>query len=112
MLSAINSKQFTIISRINSQRHNFNATNEIVAKSGNLRGFLPFRIYVKSIFAGFRRSKTAIVTIFEALYFDFWKTFTIENVKNCQKSNSRVFEIAKIVIFKLLQSLKFISRKN
>ena len=52
---AINSKKFTIISLINSQRHNFNATNEIVAKSGNLRGFLPFKIYVKSIFACFRR---------------------------------------------------------
>ena len=33
----------------------------------------------------FRRSKTAILTILEALNFDFWKNFTHENVKSSQK---------------------------
>ena len=46
---------------------------------------LPFWFYVKSILADFRRSKTDILTILEALNFDFWKSYTLENVKNSQK---------------------------
>ena len=51
------------------------------AQCGNVRIFLPFRFYVKSILADFRRSKSAFLTILEALNFDFWKTVTLEMSK-------------------------------
>jgi len=53
---------------------------------GNFRVFLPLGFYVKSIFADFKKSKSAILTILEALTFDFWGYFTFENVKNALKS--------------------------
>ena len=54
---------------------------------GNFRIFLSLWFYVKSILADFRRSKTAILTILEALNFDFWKNLTLEKVKDSQKFN-------------------------
>ena len=48
------------------------------------RHFLQLWFYVKSILVDFRRSKTAVLTILEALNFDFWKNFTLENVKSPQ----------------------------
>jgi len=40
---------------------------------------------VKSILADYRRSETAVLTILEALNFDFWKNYTLNNAKNSQK---------------------------
>ena len=36
-------------------------------------------------FADFTRSKTVVLTFSEALNFDFWKNFTLENVTISQK---------------------------
>ena len=52
---------------------------------GNLAIFQPLCFYVKTILADFTGSKTAILTILEALNFEFWKNFTLENVTNSQK---------------------------
>ena len=52
----------------------------------NLAIFLSVWFYVKSILADFRRSKTAVLTILEAMNFEFWQFFTLENVKSVQKS--------------------------
>ena len=43
------------------------------------------------------RSKPAIFTILEVLNFDFWKYFTLENVKNSQKF--RDAQMIKMVVF-------------
>ena len=40
---------------------------------------------MKSIVAVFKTSKPAVLTILEALNFNFWKNVTLENVKNPQK---------------------------
>ena len=53
---------------------------------GNLAIFLPLWLYVKSILADFRRSKTGILlTIWESLAFDFWKNSILENVISFHK---------------------------
>ena len=57
-----------------------------ITQLGNLAIFLPFRYYLKSIAADFRRSKTAILTISEALNLDFWKNFTLEKMSKISKN--------------------------
>ena len=52
-----------------------------VWKSSN---FFAALFLVKSILADFRNTETVILTILEALNFDFWKYFTLENVKSIQ----------------------------
>ena len=44
---------------------------------GNFRIFLPFRIYVKSILVSLKPSKTAILTIWETVNFEFLRSFDI-----------------------------------
>ena len=56
-----------------------------ITQRRNLAIMLWLWFYVKSILADFRRSRTAVLTIMEALNFDFWKNFTLENVKSSQK---------------------------
>ena len=84
----------------------------------NLRFFLPLRFYVKLILADFRRSETAILTIFEALIFNFFETFIFENVKNSQKCKIqgclngqsrrfRGFNSQKLILRKILVAGKF-----
>ena len=41
---------------------------------------------MQSILADFRKAKTAVLTIMEALNFDFRKNFTLENIKSCRNS--------------------------
>ena len=45
--------------------------------------------YVKSILADFRRPKTAILTILEALNLDLWEFLHFKMSKNCQKFESQ-----------------------
>jgi len=52
---------------------------------------------VESVLANFRKSKTDVLTTFEALQFDFWKNVPFENVKSAQKF--RVAQMIKIVVF-------------
>ena len=68
--------------------------------------FMPPRFYVKSITTS--SSKTAI---FEALSFDFNDYLQFLKTEIHQKSKSRVSNIAKKVVFDILQSLQLISRK-
>ena len=46
-----------------------------IPQCGNFWIFLPFRFYVKSIFADFKRSKTAILTLFATQNFAFFFFF-------------------------------------
>ena len=55
--------------------------------------------YVKSILVDFRRSKTAVETILEALNFDFWKNFTVEILKVLKNSKFRAALLVKIANF-------------
>ena len=75
----------------------------------NFSIFLPLWFYVKSIVADFRRSKTAVLTILEAMTFDFWKNFMLENVKNSQKFNK--LQMVRIAVFGASKLPKLISRK-
>jgi len=49
-----------------------------------------------SVLANFRRSKTAVFTILEALNFDFWKNFTVDILKVLKNSTFRVAQMVKI----------------
>ena len=62
-----------------------------IIQCGNLPIIMPLWFYVKSIFADFRRSKTAILTILKALNFVFWKNFILGNVKSSQNFNIRSY---------------------
>ena len=57
--------------------------------------FLPLWFFVKSFWAGYRRSKPAISTIFESLNLDFWEFHTLEYQKI--KQNSKIIA-AKMVM--------------
>ena len=54
---------------------------------------------MKSVLADFRRSKTAVFIILEALNFDFWKNFTVEILKVLKNSKFRAAEMVKIANF-------------
>ena len=54
---------------------------------------------MKSILAYFGRPKTAIVTILKALNFDFWKNFTLENVKSAENSKFRAAHMVQMAVF-------------
>ena len=57
-----------------------------ITQCGNFRNFLSPIFYVKSILADFKRSKTVILTILEALNFHFFGImYTLENVRNFNK---------------------------
>ena len=56
-----------------------------VSQCGNLAIFLSLWFYVKLILADLTGSKTVILTILEALNFEFFGNFTFENVKTIQK---------------------------
>ena len=67
---------------------------------GSLIGiFLQLHFYVKSILTDFRRSKSAILTILEALNFDFWKNFTLENVLRSKNQKFRAALMVKMSVF-------------
>ena len=68
---------------------------------GNLRIFLPFRFYVKSIFANLRRSKTAIFDIFEGFEFRNFGNCWCFQMWNFQKSKFRASKMTKIEVFEL-----------
>ena len=80
--------------------------------------------YVESISADYRRSKTAILTILQAVNFEYiWITFTLENVKNSQKfkiqscSNDKngslwVFQWPKLISYQNLIGRKILKFPN
>ena len=78
--------------------------------------FLPLWFYVKSILAHFRRSKTAVWTILKTLNSNFWKNYTLENVKSSPKFIAA--QMAKLAVFgalkwpKLIFTLNLNGRKN
>ena len=79
----------------------------VYAHYGNFRNSLSFTFHVKSILAAFKRSKTAVLTILEALNFDFWKNFTLENVTNSQNiHNSEQLKSSKSQLLSLWSSQK------
>ena len=70
--------------------------------------FLPLTFYVKSFFDDFKVSKTAILTILDALNVDFGNFWKAEI---CQIQKSRASKTAKMADLDLLDSPKLISRK-
>ena len=87
----------------------------IKAQFENFRIFLPLWFYVKLVLADFRRSETAVLTIWTTLNFYFLKNFTLENVRISKNSKfKRVkwwkqqfqgFKTAKIYLFLLCNDL-------
>ena len=73
------------------------------SQSRKMTNFLPLRFYVKSFFDDFRFSKTAILTILEALNVDFGDFFKAAIYQNQKFRASKTAE--------LLDSPKLISRK-
>ena len=57
-----------------------------IPQFGSLAIFLILWFYLKSVLAVLWRLKTAVLTIFTALNFEFWKNSTLEDVKSFQKS--------------------------
>ena len=55
---------------------------------------------MKSILAGLRRSKFAILTILEALNIAFCKNFTLENVKNSQKIQNSALKVVRNAVLR------------
>jgi len=53
---------------------------------------------VKPTLAEFSGSKTANLTMLKALNFDFWKNFTLENVKNGHNSKFRAAQMVKMAV--------------
>ena len=51
---------------------------------------------MKSILAEFGGPKTAVLTILETLNFDFWKNYTLENVKISQKFKFRAAQMVRM----------------
>ena len=88
------------------------AGNSLIStpQCGNLRIWLSFRFYVKSILLDFRRSKTAILTTLEALNFVNFISFTHFRCKDLKKINIQS-QCVKMPDFALLESPKLISRK-
>ena len=70
-----------------------------IPQCGNLAIFLGLWFHVKTILADFRRSIIAVLTILEALNFDSWKNFTLDNVKITKNSNLRTAQIVKMAVF-------------
>ena len=66
---------------------------------GNLKIFLPLWFYVKSILADFRRSKTVVLTILQALNFDFWKNLTLEMSKVPKNSIFKAAQLVQMAVF-------------
>ena len=75
---------------------------------GNLANFLPLRFYVKSVLAAFKRSKTAVLNILEALNFDISE---ITHLKMLKIPKNSKFRAAKTVtkVFRGLKMTKLIS---
>ena len=57
------------------------------------------------------KGKIGILTILEALNFDFWKNVTLENVKHFQIFKSRAAQLVKMAGFGDSKGPKSISRK-
>ena len=53
---------------------------------------------MKSILADFRRSKSAFLTILEALNFDFWKNVTLENVESFKSKKFRPAQMVNMAV--------------
>ena len=87
---------------------------ERTTQCGNLAIFLSLWFYVKSILAEFRRSKNAILTILEALDFDFWKNLIIA-ICECHRfpkiQHSELLKQPKWQSLTLWNQSKLISRK-
>ena len=62
-------------------------------------------------FGDSKSAKYAILSQLEALNFDFYDFVHFLKVENYQINKMRAFEIAKMAVFLLPQSLKLISRK-
>jgi len=73
--------------------------------------FLPLRFYVKSILAIFRSSKTAILTILEALKILYSAISALANCKNFLKQKFRSAETITKVDLEIPSSQEMISRK-
>ena len=52
-------------------------------------------------FGEFKVIKVVILTLSEALNFDFWDISAIQNLKNPQNQNSAPLKIVKIAVFRL-----------
>ena len=65
----------------------------------NVAIFVPLALYVKSILANFRRSKTAILTILVGLNFDFWEKIHFKMSKITKKSKFRAAKMVKMAVF-------------
>ena len=68
---------------------------------GNLAIFIPLQLYMKSILADFRMSKTSNLTISEALNFDFRKNFTFEMSKVLKNTKFRAAQMFKMAVLGL-----------
>ena len=66
------------------------------AHCGNLRIFLPLRFYVKSILTDFRSSKSAILTILEALNAKNYQKIKIHSCSNSLNGSFLGFKMTKI----------------
>ena len=78
---------------------------------GKMTNFLPLRFYVKSFFDDFKVSKTAILTILEALNVDFGKFLNFLKAEIYQTQESKASKTGKMVDFEIVDSPKLISRK-
>ena len=77
----------------------------------NLAIFLPLWFYVKSVLTDFRRSKPVVLTVFEALNFDFWKKFTLINFQMSENLKFRAAQMVKFTDFGASKWPKLISLK-
>ena len=82
-----------IITDLGSLIGNFDSENSIVWDFSNIPATL---ILLKSIFDKFRGPKTAVLTILDTLNFDFWKNFTLQNVKISQKFKFRAAQMVRM----------------
>ena len=78
-----------------------------VKQCWNLAIFYPILLYVNSILAYFKRSKSIILTILEALNFDFWEFYSWK----CQKFKIHSYWNGQKNSFGASKWPKFISRK-
>ena len=78
-----------------------------IPRCGNWGITLPLWFYVKSILADLRRSKTAVLTILEALNFDFWK-----KISHFKSQNFPTFQNSELLKWSKLQILGLQNNQN
>ena len=79
---------------------------------GNIRIFQPLRFYVESNFGHFEAPKTAILTIWAALNFEFLHIFDIFKCEILKKSKFKAFKFVSMTVFDTLKSDNIDFTKN